>query len=288
MNWNNLSFVICKPDAVYLNLEQEILSYLEDLGFRILACKYETITPDLCRQLYWNDDHDITSNWWWKLEAEFFNLGESLCILVEGNPPSPYHSLSELIDRKIKGNNKPELARGGTVRHTFGAKNRVFNLFHSADCTSAAKREAALFFNIGKNGQWDYKSCFPKQKEKGFLDITEIYFRVKLRCLQEAKIDSRMKQKYQNYIEDKILQSESVTAVRKQIWLYETLEEEYWLFYEELQDNKLLKAITDYKRFKRLDYDTLFKVFSKMGIKLTKWESCLLKTTMLIPPLDYR
>jgi nucleoside diphosphate kinase len=288
LNWNNLSFVICKPDAVYLNLEREIVSFLEDMGFRILACKYETITPDLCRQLYWNDDYDITSNWWWKLEAEFFSLGESLCLLIEGVPTSPYQSLSEMIDRKIKGNNKPELARSGTIRHTFGARNRVFNLFHSADCTSAAQREASLFFNIEKIRQLDYPSCLSKQKEKGSLDMMEVYFRIKQRCLREAKIDSIIKQKYQNYIEDKVLQSKSVTKARRQIWLYEMLEEEYWLFYEELQENTLLKAVTDYKRFRRLNYDSLFKLLGKLGIKLTKWESCLLKTTMLVPPKDYR
>ncbi|GAA3332308.1 hypothetical protein GCM10020331_091940 [Ectobacillus funiculus] len=67
-------------------------------GFQILACKYVTITPDLCKLLYW--DGYRNSPKLWELKSEFFHLGESLCVLVQGTPQSPYKSVSELISQK--------------------------------------------------------------------------------------------------------------------------------------------------------------------------------------------
>ncbi|SFB26206.1 MULTISPECIES: nucleoside-diphosphate kinase [unclassified Bacillus (in: firmicutes)] len=289
MNWNNIGFVICKPDAVYLNLEQEILSFLREKGFEILACKYVTITPDLCRLLYWKGDDHVTG-WWWELEAEFFNLGESLCILVQGTTSPPYRSVSELIDQKIKGNNKPEYAKSGTIRRKFGAMNRIFNLFHSSDCTKAAKREAPLFFTDEEFESLanENVSCILKQNENTTLDITDTYFRMKLHCIRVSSMNSNAKQEYLYYINEKHRQSRSVSNTKKQMWLYETLQEENRLFYMDIYENKLLKAITDYRYFKKIDYDALFKVFSKSGVKLTKWERCLLKTTMILLSKNYR
>ncbi|HYK71712.1 MAG TPA: nucleoside-diphosphate kinase, partial [Pseudoneobacillus sp.] len=261
----------------------------QEKGFRILACKYLTITPDLCRLLYWNGD-DVFDEWWWELEAEFFNLGESLCILVQGTAPSPYHSVSELIDQKIKGNNKPEYAKSGTIRRTFGARNRIFNLFHSSDCTMAAKREAYLFFSNEMIEKLENNNtpCLLKQNQDRFLDITDTYFRVKEHCLQVGFMNPKVKKRYKNYIDEKKLQSKSISNAKKQIWLYETLLEEYRLFYEDIQENKLLKVLTNYRLFQKIDYDALFNAFKKMGLKLTKWERSLLKTTMLVPPKNFR
>jgi nucleoside diphosphate kinase len=289
LNWDNIGFVICKPDAVYLNLEQEILSFLRQKGFKILACKYVTITPDICRLLYWNG-YDVPTAWWWELEAEFFNLGESLCVLVQGTTSPPYKSVSELIDKKLKGHYRPEYAKSGTIRSRFGAINRIFNLFHSSDCTKAAKREASLFFTAEEIECLAYKNtpCILKQNEDCFLDVTDTYFRIKLHCIQVSSMNPKVKQKYRNYIDEKYRQSKSVSNSKKQIWLYETLQEEYRLFYKDINENKLLKAITDYKHFKKIDYDALFQEFFTMGLKLTKWELCLLKTTMLLPPKNYR
>jgi nucleoside diphosphate kinase len=289
LNWNNIGFVICKPDAVYLSLEQEILSFLQQNGFEILACKYVTVTPDLCRLLYWDGEVAFDA-WWWELEAEFFNLGESLCILVQGTAPPPYKSVSEWIDQKLKGNNKPEYAKSGTIRRRFGSMNRIFNLFHSSDCTKEAKREAALFFTEEEIERLTNKNTpyILKQNEESYLDVTETYFRIKLHCIKVSSINSKVKQKYKNYINEKHHQSKSVSKSNKQIWLYETLKEEYRLFYEDIHEYNLLKALTNYSHFKKINYDALFKAFSKIGLKLTKWEVCLLKTTMMVPPRNYR
>lgn len=281
--------MICKPDAVYLNLEKKILSFLRQKGLKILACKYVTITPSLCRRLYWDEDDD-SDYWWWKLETEYFNLGESLCILVQGTPQYPYRSISELIVEELKGDNKPEFAETGTIRHTFGARNRLFNLFHSSDCAKEARREASLFFTAENLERLRYENtpCLLKQKEDRFLDIPDTYFRIKLHCIQISSLNPKVKQKYINYIEEKKRQSKSVRDAKKQIWLYETLQEEYRLFYEDIHESKLLVAITNYEYFKKIDYDVLYQMFNKKGLKLTKWEFCLLKTTMLIPPKKFR
>jgi nucleoside diphosphate kinase len=281
LNWDNIGLVICKPDAVFLNLEQDILSFLRQQGFQILASKYVKINPTLCRHLYWHGE-ELPSEWWWELEAEFFNLGESLCVLVQGIPEYPYKSVSELIDRKWKGNNKPEFARSGTIRRTFGASNRIFNIVHSSDCTEATKREAALFFSDRKIGQ--LSQCSLKQKEKGNLDIIEIYFRIKQHCIQLATIDSKVKRRYIDYIEDKKREAMSISNSLKQVWLFKTMQEEYHMFNEEIEEDILLECITDYENFKRINYDSLLREFGKVGLKLTKWEWCLLKTTMLITP----
>lgn len=282
MNWDNLGFVICKPDAVYLHLEQEILSFLQQKGFQILTCKYVTITPDLCRLLYWEEDKDY-SEWWHELEAEFFHLGESLCVLVQGTPQPPYKSVSELIEKRWKGNFKPEKAKEGTVRHTFGSMNGIFNLFHSADCTSATKREASLFFTAEEIERSTYQDTpyLLKQKEKHNLDIIDIYFRIKQQCIQVSPMHPEVKKRYRNYIDEKHRQAMSVSGSMKQIWLYKTLQEEYQLFYADICEDTLLKCIIDYKHFKKIDYDMLFRAFVTVGLKLTRWETCLFKTTML-------
>ncbi|MFB9758221.1 nucleoside-diphosphate kinase [Ectobacillus funiculus] len=283
MNWDNLGFVICKPDAVYLHLEQEILSFLRQKGFQILACKYVTITPDLCKLLYW--DGYRNSPKLWELKSEFFHLGESLCVLVQGTPQSPYKSVSELISQKWKGDFRPEKVKEGTVRHTFGSMSRIFNLFHSSDCTSAAKKEAALFFTDKELGRSIYQgvSCLPKQKKKRNLnlDVTDIYFRIKQQCIQASSIHPEVKRKYRNYIDEKHYQAMGVSKSEKEIWLYKTLKKEYRKFYHVIHEDELLKCITDYEGFKKIDYDTLFQVFAAMDLNLTKWETCLLKTTML-------
>lgn len=288
MDWNNIGFVICKPDAVYLNLEEEILSFLQQKGFQILACKYVTITPDLCRSLYWNEDIVFTDKWWEK-ESEFFNLGESLCVLVQGIPEPPYKSVSEWIDRKLKGNNRPESARSGTIRGSFGAMNRIFNLFHSSDCTTATKREASLFFSTEKLRSLAQQGarCLVKQKEERSLDVIDLYFRIKQHCIQVSAMDSKVKRKYADYLDEKKQDALSVSTSKKQIWLFKTLKEEYRLFYEDIQEDILLETITDYKYFTKIDFDTLFRAFVATGLKLTKWEICLLKTTMFFSPKNF-
>lgn len=288
LNWNNIGFVICKPDAVYLNFEQEILSFLQEKGFQILACKYVTITPDLCRSLYWNENIDFTDKWW-ELESEFFYLGESLCVLVQGTPEPPYKSVSEWIDRKLKGDNKPESARSGTIRGSFGAMNRIFNLFHSSDCTEAAKREALLFFSAEMLRSVDQQRArsLVKQKKAHNLDVIDVYFRIKKHCIHASVMDTKMKRKYGDYLDEKKQQSLNVSNSKKQVWLFKTLKEEYRLFYEEIQDDILLETITDYKYFTKIDFDALFRSFLATGLKLTKWEVCLLKTTLFFAPTNF-
>jgi nucleoside diphosphate kinase len=288
LNWNNIGFVICKPDAVYLNFEQEILSFLEDKGFQLLACKYVTITPDLCRNLYWNENSDFTDKWW-ELESEFFNLGESLCVLVQGTPEQPYRSVSEWIDRKLKGDNKPESARSDTIRGSFGARNRIFNLFHSSDCTEAAKREASLFFSAERLRSADQQSArnVVKQKKARNLDIVDVYFRIKKYCIQDSVMDVKMKRIYGDYLDEKKQEAMNVSNSKKQVWLFKTLREENRLFYEGIQDDILLETITDYKYFTKIDFDALFRSFVAAGLKITKWEACLLKTTLFFAPTNY-
>ncbi|MDQ6596421.1 nucleoside-diphosphate kinase [Bacillus salipaludis] len=281
MNWENLGFVICKPDAVYLHLEQEILSFLQRKGFKILTCKYVTVTPDLCRLLYWNEGN---LEWWHELEAEFYNLGESLCVLVQGTPKPPYKSVSELIVKKLKGNFRPEKAKEGTVRNTFGSINGIFNLFHAADCTSATKREAALFFTTEELERLTYQGTpyFLKQKEKHNLDFIEMYFRIKQQCIQISSMNPGVKKRYKKFIDEKHIQSISVSNSMKQIWLYKTLQEEYQMFYKDIRKDKLLMSITDYKHFKRIKFDELFREFVTVSINLTRWETCLFKTSLLL------
>ncbi|WP_165350662.1 MULTISPECIES: nucleoside-diphosphate kinase [Bacillaceae] len=282
MNWNNLGFVICKPDAVYLGLEQDILSFLRQKGFQILTYKYVTITPDLCRRLYWEENKDY-SEWWHELESEFFNLGESLCVLVQGTPPSSYQSVSDLIEKKWKGNFRPEKAKEGTIRHTFGSRNGIFNLFHSSDCTSATKRESSIFFTAEEIERLPYQRVpySLKQKEKHNLDIADLYFRIKQQCIQVSSMHPEVKKRYKNYIDEKHYQAMSVSNSLKQTWLYKTLQEEYQMFYADIYEDHLLKCITDYKHFRNIDYDKLFRAFATIGLNLTSWETCLFKTTML-------
>jgi nucleoside diphosphate kinase len=288
LNWNNIGFITCKPDAVYLNYEQEILSFLQQKGLQILACKYVTITPDLCRSLYWNENIDFTDKWW-ELESEFFHLGESLCVLVQGTPEAPYKSVSEWIDRKLKGDNKPESARNETIRSSFGAMNRIFNLFHSSDCTEATKREASLFFSAEKLRSLDQLStrCLVKPKKERTLDIIDVYFRIKKHCIQASDMSPKVKRKYGDYLDEKKQHALNVSNSKKQVWLFKTLKEEYRLFYEDIHEDILLETITDYKYFTKIDFNALFRSFIETGLKLTKWELCLLKTTLFFAPSNF-
>ncbi|MFX3660728.1 MAG: nucleoside-diphosphate kinase, partial [Ectobacillus sp.] len=258
MNWDEIGFVICKPDAVYLHLEAEICKFLQGKGFQILFYKYVRINRDLCRGLY--PDRYAQMKEHWELEAEFYELGDSLCLIIKGEIPREYESVSSYINDRWKGSFIPEEAREDTIRGKFAALTPVFDLIHAADCTEAAKREIRLFFTEKEtNCLQELRYVNLRQKHPGELDSAYCYFRLKLQLIQAATMDPHLKRAYFYYVQEQHKKCKQVNRNMTRRLLYRMLQEENELFSPILKANPFLAAITSYRHFTKINYDKLFQ-----------------------------
>jgi len=125
---------IIKPDAVERNLENEIKSFFEKNGIRIIKSKKVKITKDEASKFY--KVHE--SKPFYADLCNYLSSGPIVVMILEGDS-----AISK--NRELMGATDPSKAREGTLRKKYGLsidKNSV----HGSDSQENAKKEINFFF----------------------------------------------------------------------------------------------------------------------------------------------
>lgn len=129
------TFLMVKPDAVQRNLIGEIVSRLEQKGFKLVAAKLMTISEEKAKQHY----QEHTEKPFFNDLVSFITSGPVFAMVWEG---------SHVIEtaRRMMGKTNPQEAEVGTIRGDFGMVTHR-NIIHGSDSPESADREIKLFFN---------------------------------------------------------------------------------------------------------------------------------------------
>ena len=126
---------IIKPDAVERNLEGEIISLIEENGFKIVAQKKVWLTKTQAELFY--REHS---------QKPFF---EDLTTFMSRSPvvAQILEKENAVVEyRTLMGATDPKEADKGTLRNRFG-KSKSENSVHGSDNIESAYRETHFFFS---------------------------------------------------------------------------------------------------------------------------------------------
>lgn len=128
------TFVMVKPDGVQRSLVGEIISRIENKGFKLKAMKFMIIDEDLAREHY--VEH---------VGKAFFN--DLLAFITSGPVVAMVWEGAGVIAtmRLVMGKTNPAEAEPGTIRGDLAVKVDQ-NIIHGSDSPAAAQREIGLFF----------------------------------------------------------------------------------------------------------------------------------------------
>ncbi|GII79224.1 hypothetical protein Sru01_42060 [Sphaerisporangium rufum] len=142
---NRRALIMVKPDGVVQRITGELLGWLALRGLRPLAFREVVLTAERRRSLYATTRTGGRLDW--DLNAILYTLGPVHAVLLEGDHPAGFDSLSDFVSRALKGHFVPGRARPGTMRGALGALNPVFNLVHATDSTDDLERETMALFD---------------------------------------------------------------------------------------------------------------------------------------------
>jgi nucleoside-diphosphate kinase len=128
------TYVMLKPDAVERNLMGDILSRIENKGYRIAAMRMEVLTEEQAKKHY--EEH-VEKPFFPEL-LDFITSGRVVEMVIEGEK-----AVAGM--RKMLGATDPNEAEAGSIRGTFGFSKST-NLVHASDSLESAKREIDLYF----------------------------------------------------------------------------------------------------------------------------------------------
>ncbi len=131
----NKTFTMIKPDAVGNNHIGPILAKINEAGFRIVAMKYTSLTPERAGEFYsvhkerpfYND------------LVKYMSSGPLVAVILEKN-----NAVEDF--RKLIGATDPAKAEKGTIRNLF-AKSIEANAVHGSDSDENAAIEGSFFFS---------------------------------------------------------------------------------------------------------------------------------------------
>ena len=125
---------IIKPDAMKSNLSGDIIKFIEQKEFKIVAQKKIKLTEKQAKAFY-----SVHKNKPFFLELVDFMISEPIIvqILEADNAVSNY--------REIMGSTDPKEANNGTIREKFGTDIQC-NAVHGSDSLENANTEIAFFF----------------------------------------------------------------------------------------------------------------------------------------------
>lgn len=129
------TLIVVKPDGVQRGLGGEIIARFEKRGFKIVALKMMTVSPELAKEHY--AEH---------AEKPFFSG------LVEFITSTPVVAMvleapnAIVLSRKMIGATDPLNADMGTIRGDLTCDKQA-NLVHGSDSPEAAARELKLWFS---------------------------------------------------------------------------------------------------------------------------------------------
>ena len=129
------TFAMVKPDGVRRGLVGEIVSRFEQKGFKIVALKMMTASPELVGEHY--AEHKERP--FFGGLVSFLSGGPVVAMCVEGE-----QVISEW--RRMMGATRPWDSAPGTIRFEF-ATTVDENVVHGSDSPESAARELGLWFN---------------------------------------------------------------------------------------------------------------------------------------------
>ena len=129
------TFFMIKPDGVKRNLIGEIISRVEEKGFKITKIKMMTINQNLAEEHYGeHKDKPFFSDL-----VSFITSGPVVAMQVEGE-----NVVAQI--RNLMGATNPSDATPGSIRGDL-ATELDKNVVHGSDSNESAERELNLFFS---------------------------------------------------------------------------------------------------------------------------------------------
>jgi nucleoside-diphosphate kinase len=128
------TLVLVKPDGVARGLVGEVISRIEQKGFKIVALQMRTLDRTTAETHY--GEHSDKP--FFKDLVSFITSGPLVAAVIEGN---------EAIAswRTMMGATNPANAAMGTIRGDLATETQ-FNVSHGSDSVESAAREIKLFF----------------------------------------------------------------------------------------------------------------------------------------------
>jgi nucleoside-diphosphate kinase len=155
----NRTFVALKPDAVKRGIVGDIISQIEDAGFKIMGMKMVQATDQLLEQHY--EEH-VDKPFYDGL-AEYMKQGPIVALTVEG-----VHAVENL--RKIVGDTDASEAHPATIRgkyahmsmdHADDAGRLYKNIIHASATEEEAEKEIGIWFS--EEELHEYENTFEEQ-----------------------------------------------------------------------------------------------------------------------------
>lgn len=128
------TFAMVKPDGVKRGLVGDIVSRLEDKGFKLVGMKLMQVSRETAEKHY--GEHKGKP--FYEGLVGFITSGPSVAMVVEGE-----NAIAEW--RKMMGATNPADAAPGTVRGDY-ATTIDENVVHGSDAPDTAQREIGIFF----------------------------------------------------------------------------------------------------------------------------------------------
>ena len=131
----NRTFTMIKPDAVENGHIGAIIDQITKAGFKIVAMKYTSLSPEMSGQFY--DIHRERP--FFKDLVSFMSSGPIVAAILEKD-----NAIEDF--RKLIGATDPQKADVGTIRQKF-AKSIDANAVHGSDSDENAQIEGNFFFS---------------------------------------------------------------------------------------------------------------------------------------------
>jgi nucleoside-diphosphate kinase len=132
------TLILVKPDGVARSLVGEVVSRVENKGYKVVGLKMMTPTREILAKHY--AEHEGKP--FYEPLLEFMLSGPIVAMIAEGN---------RVIEgfRKLAGTTDPTTAEPGTIRGDLARDQGtkvVQNIVHGSDSPESAAREIAIFF----------------------------------------------------------------------------------------------------------------------------------------------
>ncbi len=128
------TFLMVKPDGVQRNYIGDIVSRLENKGYKLAGAKLMMITEDLAKTHY----AEHVEKPFFPTLLDFITAGPVFAMVWEGENVIA-------AARVLMGKTNPQEALPGTIRGDYGV-SVTKNIIHGSDSLESAEREIKLFF----------------------------------------------------------------------------------------------------------------------------------------------
>jgi nucleoside-diphosphate kinase len=128
------TLIVVKPDGVQRGLSGEILARFEKRGFKLVALKMLTVSPELAEEHY----AEHREKPFFPSLRDFITSSPVVAMVLEGQN-------AIALSRQMIGATDPLQVAPGTIRGEYTLDKQA-NLIHGSDSPESATRELALWF----------------------------------------------------------------------------------------------------------------------------------------------